>query len=142
MTEKSTRRTFLGAAGAAGAVAAMGFNRTAQAAETDGWITQTASFRLNPEKRDEAVAFLEKLCAAVEEKEPGVLAYIVHEVPNDGGRLLFFEIYESQQALADHAQQPHLGEMRQGFAQGIFQPLSAEAPVEIVRLDRIAGFSR
>ncbi len=144
MASRSTRRQFVGGTAAAGAavIGALGFDRRAQAQETAAAITQTASFRLNPEKREEGVQFLEELCAAVEEKEPGVLAYIAHEVEAEPGVLLFFEVYADQEALAGHGQQPHLAKMRQAFGQGIFQPLSAEAPVKIVRLQRLAGYSR
>ena len=141
MTSKYNRRSFLQTAATAGGAMVFGFSRGARAAEGDS-ITQTARFRLNPEKADEAVALLEELCGAVEEHEPGVLAYICHRSAADPSELLFFEVYENGEALMAHGQTEHLGKLRMAFGQGVFLPLSAETPLEIVRLNRVAGFSR
>jgi quinol monooxygenase YgiN len=142
---KSTRRGFLGAGAAvagAAAIEAIGFNRMASAQESDAMITQTAALRLNPEKEAEAVALLQELTAAVEEKEPGVLVYIAHRHAAETDVVEFFEVYDGPETLAAHGQQPHLAKLRDGFMAGIFRPFSAEAPVKIVRLNRVAGFAR
>lgn len=124
------------------ALGGIGFDRTAEAQDLSGAITQLAKFRIDPERREEAVAALAELASAVEEKEPGVLAYIPHLVAGDDTQVVFFEVYEDQAALDDHGQQPHLQKLRESFGAGLFRPLSEETPVEIVRLDRIAGFWR
>lgn len=124
------------------ALGGIGFERLAHAEDLSQAITQLAKFRIHPERREEAVAALAELAAAVEEKEPGVLAYVPHLVAQDDTQVVFFEVYLNQAALADHGQQPHLQKLRESFGAGLFQPLSAETPVEIVRLDRIAGFWR
>lgn len=144
MANKSTRRQFVGGTAVTGAalIGTLGFDRRTGAQDLSASITQTASFRLNLERRDEGVAFLTELCAAVEELEPGVLTYVAHESQADPGVVVFYEVYENQEVLAAHSQQPHLGKMRQAFGQGIFLPLSATVPLEIFRLQRLAGFSR
>jgi len=69
-----TRRNFFAASGG---LATIGFSRLASAAEpeTSQMITQVAKFKLNMEKEAEGLQALKELCTAVEENEPGVLAY-------------------------------------------------------------------
>lgn len=137
----NTRREFVkgtAAAGVAAAVAGMGFNRMASAAEHENVITQTASFKFNPDKKDEAVEALQELANAVKENEPGVLAYIPHLHENDDTHeVVFFEVYKDAEALQKHGQQPHLAKIRPLFASGVFVP-----PLEIKRLERVGGFTR
>ena len=136
----TTRRDLLAVAGATALMttAGFGFNRL-HAKQSSETITQTAKFNLNKDKIDEAVAKLKELVAAVEEKEPGVLAYICHQSPTDAAEpfVFFYEVYENEAALAAHGQQPHLMALREAFGAGLFLP-----PVEIVRVERIAGFYR
>lgn len=130
-----TRRNFC-AAGVG--LAAVGFNRLAHAAETetDKTITQIAKFKLNLEKEDEGIKALEDLCAAVEENEPGVLAYICHRSAKKPDELVFFEVYKDEEALKAHGATPHIGKIRTKFG-SVFLP-----PLEITRLDRVGGFAR
>lgn len=130
-----TRRCFL-AAGAG--TAALGFNRLAQAAdeETDGMITQIAKFNLNPKMEAEGLAALKELCAAVEENEPGVLVYTCHRSEKNPEELVFFEVYKDEAALKAHGTTPHIGAIRKLFGKAFLPPL------EIVRLDRVGGFTR
>ncbi len=132
---KFTRRTFC--ASTAG-LAAFGFNRLATAAEPEGGkvITQIAKFKLNMEKETEALQALKDLCAAVEKNEPGVLAYICHRSTKKPDELVFFEVYKDPQSLAAHAKTPHFAKLRNGFATYF------KLPLEVTRLDRIAGFTR
>lgn len=138
--DKSSRREFMKTTGAAGAlaVATLGFVRpSAAAAEVGGdAITQLASFKLNMEKEVEAVEMLQELCKAVEENEPGVLAYICHRSAKEPEKLVFFEIYENQDAVLEHMRQPHMAKMRQVFGTLLLPPL------ELTRLNRLGGFSR
>ncbi len=125
-------------AGLAAGAGAIGFNRLASAqGDPSQYITQTASFGIGEGKEAEAVAAVEELVAAVEKAEPGVLAYIAHRPSDGSSKLFFFEIYENEAALAAHGQQPHLAKMGQAFQAGVFT-----GPVDIVKMDRIAGFSR
>lgn len=143
MKTDSNRRDFLTTTlllAGASTVAQLGFVRDVAAKENS--ITQLASFRINPEKEAEAVAFLKELTAAVEAKEPDVLAYIAHRSASDPNLITFFEIYANQEAMANHGKQPHLAAMGKAFREGIFQPFSSEKGVKIERLDRVSGFSR
>ena len=131
-----TRRGVLAGATALGTLA-IGFTRPAAAAVGADAVTQTASFGIDSARTKEAIEALRGLVAAVEEKEPGVLAYIAHQNPESPDQIFFFEIYENAAALENHGKQPHLAALGEGFQTGLFKP-----PVEIVKLDRIAGFSR
>ena len=135
MTRREVLNVGAGMAGAA-LVTTFGFNRLAQAAETDETITQIAKFKLNMDKEEEAVAMLKELCAAVEENEPGVLAYLCHRSAKKPEELVFFEIYKDAEAMKAHGRTPHLGKLRSKFA-SLFKP-----PLEVVRLDRVGGFTR
>jgi quinol monooxygenase YgiN len=143
MNQESTRRDAL-RAGAAAAIAAIGFSRlaTAQGADASKMITQTAAFRIDPAREADAIAALTELAKAVEEKEPGVLAYIPHRVASDPTQVVFFEVYADEAAMQAHGQQPHLAKLREHFGAGLFKPYAEGKFVEIVKLDRIAGFSR
>jgi len=99
-------------------------------------ITQLAKFNLNMEKEAEGLQALKELCTAVEENEPGVLAYICHRSVKNPDELVFFEVYKDDEALKAHSKTPHMGKMRMAFAT-LFRP-----PLEVTRLDRVGGFTR
>jgi len=130
-----TRRGFC-VAGAS--LATIGFNRIAAAAdgEKGSMITQLAKFKLNLEKEAEGLQALKDLCAAVEQNEPDVLAYICHRSVKNPDELVFFEVYKNDDALKAHGTTPHMSKMRMAFAT-LFRP-----PLEVTRLDRIGGFAR
>jgi quinol monooxygenase YgiN len=130
-----TRRNLL-AAGAG--LAAIGFNRSAEAADADStqMISQLAKFKLNMEKEAEAVQALKDMCAGVEAGEPGVLAYVCHRSAKNPDEVVFFEVYKNDQALKDHGKTPHMAKLRASFAT-LFR-----LPVEVVKLDRLGGFTR
>ena len=130
-----TRRGFC-AAGAG--LATIGFSRLAGAAEGEegAMISQLAKFKLNMEKEADGLQALKELCTAVEENEPGVLAYICHRSVKNPDELVFFEVYKDEEALKAHGKTPHIGKLRATFAT-LFRP-----PLEVTRLDRIGGFSR
>jgi quinol monooxygenase YgiN len=119
-------------------LAAIGFNRRAGAADAETWamITQLAKFKLNMEKEAEGLEALKQLCAAVEENEPGVLAYICNRSTKNPDEIVFFEVYKDEEAMKAHGKTPHIGKLRTAFVT-LFR-----GPLEVTRLDRIAGFSR
>lgn len=133
----ATRRDFVASALGAAAVGAIGFSRTSRGAGEGEAITQTAKFSLDPAREAEAVAALSELVAAVEANEPGVLAYICHRPVDAPGSVFFFEIYRDAAALEGHGKQPHLAKLGQAFGSGLFS-----GPVEVVKMGRVAGFSR
>lgn len=131
-----TRRGFCAASAG---LATIGFSRLAGAAEDDKspMITQIAKFKLNMEKEAEGLQALKELCTAVEENEPGVLAYICHRSVKNPDELVFFEVYKDDEAMKAHGKTPHMGKMRAAFAASLFKP-----PLEVTRLERIGGFTR
>ena len=133
-----SRRSFCTTAAAGAGLAAIGFSRPAQAADADsaGMISQVAKFKLNLDKEAEGVEALKEMCKAVEESEPGVLAYICHRSSKKPEELVFFEVYKDEAALKAHAATPHLGKIRKLFG-SVFLP-----PLEVTRLDRVGGFAR
>jgi quinol monooxygenase YgiN len=144
MNGDPTRRDALRGAAVA-AIAGIGFSRLAAAAEgadTAKMITQTAAFRMDPAREAEALAALAELAAAVEANEPGLLAYIPHRVAADPTQVVFFEVYADEAALQSHGQQPHVAKLREHFGAGLFKPYAEGKFVEIVKLERIAGFCR
>jgi quinol monooxygenase YgiN len=130
-----TRRTFCVASTG---LATFGFNRLAEAADADNGklITQLAKFKLNMEKEGEALQALKDLCAAVEKNEPGVLVYLCHRAAKKPDELVFFEVYKDQDAFKAHSKTPHFAKLRSGFATFF------RLPLEVARLDRIAGYAR
>jgi quinol monooxygenase YgiN len=117
---------------------AIGFSRAACAADaaSGDTITQIAKFKLNMDKESEGLEALKELCAAVEQNEPGVLAYICHRSSKNPDEIVFFEVYKDEEAQKAHGRTPHLGKLRASFAT-LFR-----GPLEVVRLDRIGGFTR
>lgn len=116
----------------------IGFTRLASAADTDPakTITQIAKFKLNMEKEAEGIAALKELCAEVEKNEPGVLAYVCHRSVKNPDEIVFFEVYKDEDAMKEHGKTAHMGKLRGAFLT-MFKP-----PLEVIRLDRIGGFTR
>ena len=122
---------------AASTGAMFGFSRTASAATDESkWITQLASFSIQDGKEDAAVELLRELTKAVEEKEPGVLAYIAHRYQDEPNKVVFYEVFDSAETLKTHGAQPHLRALGQRFSE-LFMP-----PVKISKLDKVGGFMR
>lgn len=138
MTDKNqSRREFVAtAAGAAALTAAFGFNRIASADHHEEMITQLVRFKVQAGKEEAAAEMLSTLTKAVEEHEPGVLAYVAHFTKTDPKEVVFFEVYKNAEALAEHGKTPHLGQMRTQFMQ-LF-----EMPLDIQQLDKVGGFMR
>ena len=136
--DKPSRRQVL----VAGAMAAsggtmFGFSRTASAATDESkWITQQATFSIQDGKEKDAVEVLRTLTKAVEEKEPGVLAYVAHRYEKEPNKVVFYEVFESAEALRSHGAQPHLRELGGRFAE-VFK-----GPVDISKLNKVGGFTR
>ncbi len=130
-----SRRTFCAASAG---LATFGFNRLATAADTDTSkvITLLAKFKINTDKEAEAIATLKELCAAVEKNEPGVLIYLCHRAAKKPDELVFFEVYKDEAAYKAHGKTPHFAKLRNGLGT-LFR-----LPLEVARLDRIAGFAR
>lgn len=135
-TEGSTRREFMAVGAGAAAVAAIGFNRMAQAEDLSGMVTQIVKLKMQEGKEDEAIALLTELTKAVEENEPGVLAYAANRSQKNPLEITFFEVYANAAAVASHGSAPH---MRAAFPKfgAVFQP-----GMQIEKMDRVAGYTR
>lgn len=135
----TTRKEFLtgtvAAAGIAGA-ATLGFTRPALADhhEKDERIIQIFRCKLDPEKTDEAVELLSTLVKAVEENEPGVLAYMANRTEDND--IVFFEIFRDQATLDAHGKQPHMSGFMGAFGSILLPPYTVE------KLTSIGGFAR
>lgn len=134
------RRHFIQSAALGGAaVAGLGFTRPGLA-QTDSseWVTLTAKLVLNPDKADAAIHGLQDLVAAVEANEPGVLAYICNRGIEDPNEILFFEIYENQEAGRVHGKAPHMADFGRRAAEGEF----FTEPTRLTFYERLAGYYR
>jgi quinol monooxygenase YgiN len=70
-----------------------------------------------PEQRDDVIAKAASLMRATHQ-EPGNHEYLFSADPLVSGRIRIFEIWESEEALAEHFGQPHMAEF--GAALGAF----------------------
>lgn len=100
-------------------------------------ITILARFRMQESKGEEALEAIRKMVAAVEENEPGALAYIMHRSVSDPAEVYVFEIYADEPAFEAHRRTPHMEELTARFSQ-----LMDPASFKVERLERIAGFIR
>lgn len=63
-----------------------------------------ATLKVKEDKVEEAKTFLKQLAADTLSKEPGTLAYTVHQRKDEPATFVFFEKYESDAALAQHSE--------------------------------------
>jgi len=88
-----------------------------------------ATLKIKQDQIEEATSFLKQLAADTLAKEPGTLAYTVHQRKDDPSTFVFYEKYESDAALAAHSE--NLKAVGKQFAS-----LLAGAP-DIVFLDEV-----
>ena len=88
-----------------------------------------ATIKVKADKLEEAKGFLKQLAADTLAKEPGTLAYTVHQRKDQPATFVFYEKYESDQAFAEHGRN-----LKAVGAQ--FAALLAGAP-EIVLLEEV-----
>lgn len=74
-----------------------------------------ATLKVKDDKIDEAKSFLAQLAKDTLAKEPGTLAYTVHQRKDDPTTFVFYEKYESDEAFAQHGE--NLKAQGAGFAQ-------------------------
>ncbi|MSX01804.1 MAG: antibiotic biosynthesis monooxygenase [Actinobacteria bacterium] len=73
-------------------------------------ILVVATIKVNDGEADTAIAGLTPIIEKVHEQE-GCLSYALHRDINDPNTLVFVERWESQDALNQHVQQPHMAEL-------------------------------
>ena len=136
MTKSQTTRrgAILGAAGVA--AASIGFVRPAMAAVQDQkkLVTLIATLQIADGKTDAAKKYFRLLTEAVEKNEPGTLAYVAHTYRDDPGKVIFFEVYNGQDALKKH--KPGAYDLGMS-AEGLF-----DGKVKVEFLERITGYIR
>jgi quinol monooxygenase YgiN len=101
-------------------------------------VTFIARLKALPGKEAEAVKQVKEMVMAVQEKEPGALAYISHTVPGSPGEFVFFEVYADEAAKDAHMATPHF----QRLAALIGPVFDANFGVKIENLERVAGCVR
>ena len=74
-----------------------------------------ATLKVKDDKIDEAKKFLSQLAADTLAKEPGTLAYVVHQRKDDPTAFVLYEKYESDEAFAEHGK--NLRAAGSGFAE-------------------------
>ena len=131
---KLTRRQVLATSGIV--VGAMEFGFVRRAAAAEGAITQIATFSLNPEREEEALEAIRRMCDGVKAGEAGVLAYAAYRRESDPSQVVFFEIYADAAALENHDGTPHMAEFRGAFGTLLLPP------VQVDKLDGVAGFTQ
>jgi quinol monooxygenase YgiN len=70
-------------------------------------LTVVATFQARPGKEADLRAALISLLAPTRE-EPGCVSYDVHQSADDPAKFLFYEIWQSKEALDAHLRSPHL----------------------------------
>ena len=132
----ASRREFLAAGAGMAAVATFGFSRMAEAGDMSKYVTQMVSFTLKEGMDEKAMAFLQELTEKVEKNEPGVLVYVANRAIKDPSKVTFFEVYKDQDAVNGHTATDYFRAMMPKFGEYF------EQAVDIVRMQRVAGFTR
>ena len=99
--------------------------------------TIIARITIKDGKEDEALEALKKMAEGVEANEPGTLAYVIHRSIDNPSEIVFFELYEDDDASKAHSG----GESMKAFQSG-FADIFDGSQVKIERLDRVAGVLR
>lgn len=95
-------------------------------------VVVVAHARAKKGRGAEAAALLMQLVGPTH-GEKGCLLYALHRDVADPDHLVFVERWSSREALAAHAEAPHLGLLRD------VGPMVLEGPVEVVVLDPLPG---
>jgi quinol monooxygenase YgiN len=100
-------------------------------------VTVIARMKMKEGKEDDAVRSVTKMAEAVAKNEPGALAYVAHRSVDNPSEIIFFEVYQDEDAFKAHRQTPHMGEMGASFAE-----LFDVSTLKIERLERLAGAAK
>jgi quinol monooxygenase YgiN len=71
-------------------------------------VVVVAEIGILPEKREEALAALEELCAATHAKEDGCRLYALQLDPADDSHVFMIEKWDSAEALEQHGATDHI----------------------------------
>lgn len=90
-------------------------------------IYVVATLTLKPEARAELIAGA-KACIAETRKEPGNIAYDMHESVSDPAKMVFVEQWENAEALVPHRGTDHM----KAFGRIAVKCLSAPPKIEVI----------
>lgn len=101
-------------------------------------ITFIARLRVLPGKEESALSRARTMVNAVRQMEPGVLLYIGHLSQDDPHEMVFFEVYENEEASELHEGTSHFKEL----VKDIGPVFDADFGVKIEMLDRLGAVIR
>lgn len=95
-------------------------------------IYVVATLTVKPEMRAEMIEGA-KACIAETRKEPGNIAYDMHESVTDPARMVFVEQWENAEALGPHRKTDHM----KAFGQIAAKCLAAPPKIEIITPEKV-----
>ena len=75
-------------------------------------VVVVAEIKTDPERRDEVLAALERLCEATHANDEGCILYSLQFDPADDGRFFMIEKWSSAEALQKHGGTDHIRRVR------------------------------
>jgi quinol monooxygenase YgiN len=91
-----------------------------------------ATLTVKPEARAELIAAA-KDCIAATRKEPGNIAYDLHESVTDPARLVFVEQWENAEALEPHRKAEHM----KTFGRVAVKCMAAPPKIEVITPEKV-----
>jgi quinol monooxygenase YgiN len=101
-------------------------------AREDYVIYVVATLTVKPETRAEFIAGA-TACIKETRKEPGNIAYDMHESVTDPAKMVFVEQWENAEALVPHRATPHM----KAFGRIAVQCMSAPPKIEIITPEKV-----
>jgi quinol monooxygenase YgiN len=95
-------------------------------------IYVVATLTVKPEARAELIA-VAKDCIAATRKEPGNIAYDLHESVTDPARLVFVEQWENAEALEPHRKAEHM----KTFGRVAVKCMAAPPKIEVITPQKV-----
>lgn len=92
-------------------------------------IYLTAIIKVKEEHRTEVLEFLQNMVAQTKKEEANEL-YILHQGIEDKNQFVFYEIWKSEEGLAQHNQQPYI----QAFGALVDQKLQEKPEIYLTEL--------
>jgi quinol monooxygenase YgiN len=91
-----------------------------------------ATLTVNPEKRAEFIAAA-TACIGETRKEPGNIAYDLHESVTDPAKMVFVEQWENAEALVPHRTAEHM----KAFGRVAVKCMTAPPRIEVITPERV-----
>lgn len=100
-------------------------------------VTLIVKFNVIEGQENQALEAMEKMGDAVLANEPGVLAYTFNRGRVNPREFYIYELYDSEEAFAEHNKTEHMRELQQAFAS-----VMDRATFNVEMLEQVAGFVR